>query len=179
MVLGDPLTPEDPVALGPLRGFAKVQAPRAPRMGVAQTFLVFILLLAWAQAGADRDFLVVLVGHQESTGGHGGKSSGESRQDSALPSPKQVLDGFRVKKLCRLLPAASPWTSRDARPHAWGTVRASSSHGSDNPASRPRAAARFTGMRQVQGQAGEPAGSMAVVGLKQLQQLREELEAPG
>lgn len=74
-MLGDPLTPEDPVALGPLRGFAKAQAPLAPRTGVAQTFLVFILLLAWAQAGADRDFLVVLAGHQEGSGGHVGKSS--------------------------------------------------------------------------------------------------------
>lgn len=47
-------------------------------------------------------------------------------QDSALLSPKQVLDSFRVKKLCQLLSAASSQRSQDAHPHVWGMVRASS-----------------------------------------------------
>ena len=141
VVLGAPLTPRGLAALQPLRGFAEAQASLAPRKGVAHAFLGFTFLLAWAQAEAEGDFSMASVRHQEGIGCSqpcGKVAWGCHRvKIQALLSPKQVLDGFRVKKLCQLLPAASPWGSRDARPHAWGTVRASSSHGSDNPAGRP------------------------------------------
>ena len=60
-MLDIPFVPQNLVALGPLRGFAKAQTPLSPRKGVAQTSLGFTLLLARAQAEAEGDFLVLDV----------------------------------------------------------------------------------------------------------------------
>lgn len=142
---------------------------------MAQTFLGSTLLSAWAQVeakvrsqGCWLDITKTLEALRQVDKLPGGVTG------SRFCPPKQVLDSFRVKKLCQPLRAASPWRSREVCPHAWGMVRASSSHGSDNPAGRPR----FTGMRQDQGQAEEPVESITAVELRQVQQLREELETP-